>query len=310
MYSAEQEPVLSVCVSLKNRSLIMHKKRRLTLFPNCVRSLATAAPGIGQIELVVADYRSDDWPLEEWIHEAAGSLELRLITIEGDFSRGGGLNRAAVMARSNRLLLCDADVLLPLKMLRSGIEAVDRGEAYFPVCRHLDVNGRPGKLEHAGFGVVFVSRQVFELAGRIPEFTSWGGEDDVFRECVRELVDIKRNHVTGFCHQWHPERCRHEHYIRMRQCDYRAYRAASHPSVGRKPLKVFYGEHPRWRGEVHLFPGGRMARPGIDWGSYELQEGQRLTLKWDRWSPEVLEWDEEHGVYRDPTKAFSLRETR
>src|SRR3954452_23100413 len=89
-------PAISVCVSLKNRSRVEHEGRDLALFPNCVRSLADAAADIrdsGPVELVVADFHSDDWPLAAWLSAAAGGvLRVRVIPLDGQFSRGRGLN--------------------------------------------------------------------------------------------------------------------------------------------------------------------------------------------------------------------------
>src|SRR3954471_21299859 len=103
-----RRPALSVCVCLKNRARVAHDGRVLTLFPNCVRSLAEAASAIrevGSIELVVADFHSDDWPLSEWLAAAAGALPVRVVPVDGAFSRGRGINRAVTEAASDQLLL-------------------------------------------------------------------------------------------------------------------------------------------------------------------------------------------------------------
>ena len=70
---------------------------------------------------------------------------------------------------------------------------------------------------------------------------------------------------------------------------------------------VFFGEHPDWTGPLHFFANGRMCRPGIDEGSYELRDGEYIVLRWDRWNPDALIWMEEEQVYRDLTKPFTLR---
>jgi exopolysaccharide biosynthesis predicted pyruvyltransferase EpsI len=51
-----------------------------------------------------------------------------------------------------------------------------------------------------------------------------------------------------------------------------------------------------------------MERPGIDSGSFELEEGVRLILRWDNWPAETLIWDVDARQFRDPTKPFTLRE--
>ena len=79
--------MLSICVALKNRSLVMADGRELRLFPNCVRSIVQSLDGTLPTELVVADWDSDDWPLDEWLPEAAAGIPLRVAQIEGA-SRG------------------------------------------------------------------------------------------------------------------------------------------------------------------------------------------------------------------------------
>ncbi len=305
------EPLLSVCVSLKNRSRVQHEGRELRLFPRCVESLAKAARSLSQdgpVELVVADFHSDDWPLAEWIDDAAGGLQLQVLQVSGDFSRGRGINVAAEHARSECLFLCDADILVTPESLRRGLQSCSRDAALFPIFQHLTAEGEPARLAAMGYGSAFVSRSVFRTAGGVPEFQSWGGEDDLFRDRVARLVRVEREHIEGFYHQWHPERCRHEHYARPRRRDFDELLQDADSSSEPRPWKVFCGEHPHWHGEVHLFSNGRLARPGIGGGAYELVEGQQVILKWDRWPPEALDWDETAQLYRDSTKPFTLRE--
>jgi hypothetical protein len=49
--------MLSICVTVKNRSRILHDGQELKLFPECVASISCSAEGLGipGLELVVAD---------------------------------------------------------------------------------------------------------------------------------------------------------------------------------------------------------------------------------------------------------------
>ncbi len=230
---AAETPILSVCVSLRNRSRIIHDGQPLHLFPNCVRSLAEAAEKLGptclsgrQVELVVADFHSDDWPLDEWIPDTADPLQVNVIPVDGDFSRGRGLNIAARHTRSDRLFLCDADMLIPAELLQRGIEILDAGDAFFPVFRYLGLDASRQHLVPESFGNAMVTRELFEATGGVPEFHSWGGEDDLFYAEVVRRATVRRDVIDGFDHQWHPERCRHEHYRRPRRQDYDEHVAA------------------------------------------------------------------------------------
>lgn len=304
-------PVLSVCVSLRNRSRVIHGGRELDLFPNCVRSLAEAARRIGGtagIELVVADFGSDDRPLALWLAAAAGGLPVRVVEAEGDFSRGKGLNLAVRHARGEGVLLCDADMLLGAEFLETCLRHLSEGAAFFPVMRYLNPDGSAGEWEHLGYGIACLSRRVFEAAGGVPEFRSWGGEDDIFRERVSRHAEVRREAVPGLLHQWHPEECRHKFYVRPRKSDFEDYCKGIVDGATDAPLRVFWAEHPHWRGFVHLYDGGRMARPGIDGGRYDFAAGRSLVLRWDRWPPESLEWDPGPGLFASREKTFTLRE--
>ena len=304
-------PVLTVCVSLKNRSKVIHEGGELRLFPNCVRALAEAAAGLsdmGTVELVVSDFASDDWPLEQWLANKVGCLDVRVLPVEGDFSRGRGLNLAVCHSRGDAIFLCDADMLVSTDFLRGCIRHAKAGSAYFPIMRYLNPDGSPGDWEHFGYGMACLSKRVLESSGGVPEFTSWGGEDDIFFERVGKLARIVRETVPGLLHQWHPEDCRHKYYVRPRKCDFEEH-ARGHASGGAGlPSMVFWAEHPDWQGFLHLYEGGRMARPGIDGGEYELREKESLLLRWDRWSPEPLAWDPDSGMFVSREKPFSLRQ--
>lgn len=224
-------PVLSICVSLKNRSKIEHDGNELKLFYHCVRSIAEAAGDTGPIELVVADFQSTDWPLKDWIGKASAGLMGRILEISGPFSRGVGLNLAAKHASSDRLLLLDADMLVTPELLAHGIECLDNGNAFFPIFRHLSPSGEPGALELASFGNAFITRPIFDAVGGVPEFKSWGGEDDIFHESVCLHSTVLREPIDGFLHQWHPESARHEHYSNPVRSDYFSYFQAT-PAQG------------------------------------------------------------------------------
>lgn len=83
-------------------------------------------------------------------------------------------------AKSDRLLLLDADMLVSDGLIQRGMRVLKRGHAYFPIFRHLTREGKPARLENASYGTAFVTRAMFDAAGGVPAFKSWGGEDDIF----------------------------------------------------------------------------------------------------------------------------------
>jgi hypothetical protein len=84
----------------------------LLLFPNCVQSLRRAVPDGLVCELVVTDWDSNDWPLIDWLKETAAPISTTIVSAEGSFSRGKGLNMAAQAAKGDILFFFDADALL------------------------------------------------------------------------------------------------------------------------------------------------------------------------------------------------------
>lgn len=197
---------MSVCITAKNRSRAMVDGRELTLFPNCVRSLAESVPEEMSCELVVSDWGSDDWPLDEWIHDLAGSIPVQIVALHGTFNRGRGRNVAAAAAHGENLFFTDTDALFSSRVFLRGAEVVAEGNAFFPVrWKFLGPDHDQGRWRHEGIGNCVVSRRTFEQVEGWPEYDTWGGEDDLFYTRVGAVSGIVREEVPGFCHQWHPD---------------------------------------------------------------------------------------------------------
>lgn len=302
--SLTSNPVLSVCISLKNRSRIIHDGKELMLFPNCIKSLASAAQSIsnyGKIEVVIADFLSDDWPLESWIHDASGVMDIQIVKVEGDFSKGLGLNLAARKARSETLLLCDADMLVDDVFLRRCILETNENTALFPIMRMLNQDGNQGKWQYYGKGNASLRADLFHSVGGVPEFKSWGGEDTIFYDRVSSRVTVRREIQSGLLHQWHPEKSRHENYIRPRKRDNDEF-------LMKTIHRIFWGAHPEWTGLVHLHKDGVLIRPGVDEGSFEYKEGEYLHLHWERSPSQELVWDSATKAFVCTNTPFTLRE--
>src|SRR5689334_1052682 len=130
--------MLSICITVKNRSVVCAADQELRLLPNCVASIAQSRIDNMPMELVVADWESNDWPLGEWLDHAANPLSARVVTMYGTFSRGRGLNAAAKAARGDILFFLDADVLVSEFVLLRAAEIARQGKAYFPIVYAFD----------------------------------------------------------------------------------------------------------------------------------------------------------------------------
>jgi hypothetical protein len=158
------------------------------------------------LELVVADWESDDWPLADWLVEAARPVPVRLLTLQGTFSRGRGLNAAASAALSENLFFIDADALVGEQVLQRGLDLLQHGKAYFPILySYTDPQHLAGYWRDTGFGHCMIREETFERVGRWPEYNSWGREDDDFCSRVAQQVDTVRERAEGLFHQWHPD---------------------------------------------------------------------------------------------------------
>ena len=86
--------MLSLCTTIKNRSRVRAGDRDLLLFPNAVRSLTQSIGPDVACELVVADWGSDDWPLAEWLEQAAAPIPVRLVAAAGPSSSASTFQRS------------------------------------------------------------------------------------------------------------------------------------------------------------------------------------------------------------------------
>ena len=157
-------PILSVCVSLKNRSRISTAFGERCLFPKSLETLARAAESFAptaSVEIIVADFESTDWPLEEWLPRHTGNLLTKIVRVSTPFSRGLGLNVAARHASSDRLFLCDAEILIGSEALRRAVDVIDSGQAWLPIFLCLDPQGNEDYWLDEGYGLVGVTKATF-----------------------------------------------------------------------------------------------------------------------------------------------------
>jgi glycosyltransferase involved in cell wall biosynthesis len=201
----DNRPTLSICVTVKNRSRVMVDGRELKLFPNCVQSIVTSLPRDLSCELVVADWQSDDWPLQDWLPDAASPIPVTVVTLTGQFSRGRGRNAAAEAAQADWLFFLDADCLVSRQVVELGVDALRSEKSFFPILySYADADHRSGWWRSEGFGNCMLNRNVFEKAERFPDYAYWGEEDVHFFDHVSALSPVVRQQVEGLYHQWHP----------------------------------------------------------------------------------------------------------
>ncbi len=197
--------MLSICTTIKNRSNVEAGPHKLKLFPNCVRSLVDAVGDNLDCELVVADWGSNDLPLSQWLHVEASPLPVTIVSLEGTFSRGHGLNQAAKASHGEILFFLDVDMLVTASVIKAGLHFVNEGKAFFPIVFSFnDPKHTNGQWRRSGYGICMMSRSTFDRTNGWPEFKSWGQEDKLFFRKVGSLQDVVRQEQRGLEHQWHP----------------------------------------------------------------------------------------------------------
>ena len=208
---------LSICVNVKDRSRGKCSGRSLTLFPNCVSSLACSLRecqmDAGTVQLSVADWGSIDWPLAEWLEPwVCGTMEVLVTNVEGQFSRGRGRNIAAQAARHHNLFFLDADMIVCPEVIRAGMGCLRDFIACFPEPRgYEDQDNTTTFRMERGTGNCFVNKEQWRAAGKFPEWTTWGHEDTNFYETMKTLAQVSRPSIPRFLHQWHPNGWRWRH---------------------------------------------------------------------------------------------------
>ena len=170
-------------------------------------------------ELVVSDWCSTDWPLQDWLPEACGwsagcvGFSLQVVEIRDQyFSVGKGRNRAATAARYDNLFFLDADMLVCKDTLTAGLMSLSKRRANFPVPRYIVSQGNTRNiLMPTSKGNCFVTRDMWREAGTWKEWEYWGPEDWAFCDAIEETTTVDRAEPVGFLHQWHPPEWRGRH---------------------------------------------------------------------------------------------------
>lgn len=200
---------LSICITIKNRSVVSIDGSIKYIFPKCIESLCNIITKEDDVELVVADWCSTDIKMKEYLLTAhfPGSVQLLNLKSKRGFSKGVGQNQAAAHAKSPVLFFLDADILVENRyIIEDGMSYCNRGEVLYPKgWRRGDLEGKTG-YPFTGVGNFFIRRDTYIVTGGMPQYWSWGFEDFEFQKKL-EQFNVKFHQIgyTGFTHQYHPE---------------------------------------------------------------------------------------------------------
>lgn len=202
-------PELSICITVKNRSKVPYLNDHLYLFPRCIDSVVKAVSGMPRVEIIITDWNSSDWKLNDWVHDKLKGLKYTLIFHSGIFSRGEGRNIAADNAKGNALFFLDADMLIQQSVLMNGLSRLEEGKAFFPHCFYFIDKNHSNGFWCTGKGNCMVTREWYLQAGKWPcppHYRKEFDEDWKFFQLVSSKVPAHSENEQGLFHQFHPGR--------------------------------------------------------------------------------------------------------
>ena len=200
--------ILSICITVKDRSKVTWAKmdETLTLLPDSIHSIGKHFSKRDKVEIVITDWASTDWPLEDWMPKICKN-PYKIINIDKEgFSKGYGVNLAAKYAMGDTLFLMDADMILNNRaVVGKGMDVVNHGGVYFPIPKYI-VNKDGGFRYTCGVGNCFIDREMFFDLGGIPEYWRYGFEDSDFYKMVEQKgIKVVSGPTTALIHPYHPQ---------------------------------------------------------------------------------------------------------
>ncbi len=196
--------MLSICTTIKNRSRVNTERGQIYLFPECIKSLANSLLPDDDVELVITDWESNDWPIREWIENVIPHVPIHIVTIQADsFSAGKGRNVAAEHCNGDTIFFMDADMIVNREVIIDGWNITSKDMVYYPTVKYEMDDGR--QIIHEGGGNVFMSKSIFNKSGKWPEYWKHGFEDTDYVKQVTGIAPLITNNNLSIFHQWHPQ---------------------------------------------------------------------------------------------------------
>lgn len=128
------------------------------------------------------------------------------------FARAHAFNRAVKQAQTEKVFLCDADMILPVDFVMLFDVFVGPNQVWFPTCFSLykdrppELHPENGYWRYPGHGMVGVYKSVYEKLGGLDEerYKTYGKEDDnFFQRVVNAGHRVDHSACPGLFHVWH-----------------------------------------------------------------------------------------------------------
>ena len=202
---------LSILIPIKNRTIfkVEHEgiKHELRLFEKNLESLFAICTAEDRWEILIVDFESTDVSMKTWIHmrNHPSQCSIRLISVEGGFSRGKGINIGVENSSYPTLLILDADMEIKTRAFFEDIEkhVVKDGHVLFPIMySYTNPQHTEGYKRTSSTGTYSIQRSMFHP---IRENTSWGKEDaENYNYFEKKQKTLRTYYDKEYIHQWNP----------------------------------------------------------------------------------------------------------
>ena len=182
-------------------------KIRINLLLECLNSLNKIRGSNELFEVILVDFKSDDYPLSKLINRYP-RLNIQIIEVNEHFSRGKGLNIGFQQATQDYIFFCDADMLFrDHEVFDLGYQESEKGNIFFPICFHLsEPSHQIGFWRDTGYGISFTKKEtIHKYNYQLSEYDSLGKEDDDIWQFFNKKKLTFRLRVKNYFHQWHPD---------------------------------------------------------------------------------------------------------
>lgn len=211
--------LINIFQVVKNRSKVqLEDGRVLFLYPNCIDSIIENIKSSNfKYKLYVCDFKSDDYPLKEWLPRKLNDIiDYEIITVKNDFfDKGFALNLSReIFTSEDFIVYLDVDNIVTKQFIYR-IEnryKCDNSVGFFaPIFLDQNNNGHKS-LESVGNAWI-KHKDLMRLPPWI-NMRCWGGEDTIFLyNCIRSSMTVYRETDVDLYHQWHPHSLRNLYYI-------------------------------------------------------------------------------------------------
>jgi len=216
-YYIKKETV-SICITQRHRINFFDKEQNKTivLLPNLLKSVINSIENTNldifyNFEFVISNWDKKEEKLLHSIFKKIiqNKIPYKIVHTDGEFHRGTGRTVAADNSDGEIILFLDTDMLFDETFLLNGISAIEKNNAYFPICFYfLNSSHTIGFYDMGGTGNSMVKRNQYLSVNKFPRpdsgYHKHNGEDYLFYSLIKSSYNVEREINKNFFHVYHP----------------------------------------------------------------------------------------------------------